>query len=231
MLNFDTIAVCSHVVLGTLAVLMGAIAFAAPKGRRTHVICGRVFVVSMGLSSILGAFLGAMKFETFWITFHAGILGATLVTSGVLAVQIRNPRIKPWFGAVAAINALNAASLFGAGFYATKMPEGQLFGFHAGDYFFLFGMSAIAAFGDFMMLRGAPISHKHRIAQHLTRMCIGFFIAAGSAFTGPGSTAFPEAVQQSGILSLPELTIFLLTIFWLWKTLRKNPMGTLKPTM
>jgi len=56
-------------------------------------------------------------------------------------------------------------------------------------------------------------------------MCIGFFIAAGSAFTGPGASAFPQAVQDSGILSLPELTIMLLMLFWLWKTLRRpRPM-------
>jgi hypothetical protein len=54
-------------------------------------------------------------------------------------------------------------------------------------------------------------------------MCIGFFIAAGSAFTGPGASAFPEVVQRSGILSLPELTIVLLMLFWLWKTLRRRP--------
>ena len=53
-------------------------------------------------------------------------------------------------------------------------------------------------------------------------MCIGFFIAAGSAFTGPGASAFPEAVRDSGILSLPELIIVLLMFLWLWKTLRPS---------
>jgi hypothetical protein len=52
-------------------------------------------------------------------------------------------------------------------------------------------------------------------------MCIGFFIAAGSAFTGPGAYAFLEVVQNSGILSLPELAIILFVLFWLWKTLRQ----------
>jgi hypothetical protein len=52
-------------------------------------------------------------------------------------------------------------------------------------------------------------------------MCIGFFIAAGSAFTGPGASVFPDAVRNSGVLSLPELTIMLLMLFWLWKTLRQ----------
>lgn len=217
----DVIALFAHVTLGTLAVIMGIIALGSRKGRKVHISAGRVFVISMGLSSILGAVLGGLKFETFWITFHAGVLGATLVASGVLAVRIRAGRAKRWFVAIAGVNALNAAALFSAGWYATTMPDAHLFGFAAEDYFFLCGMAAIACGGDMRMIFGAQISDRHRIAQHLLRMCIGFFIAAGSAFTGPGASAFPEVVRDSGVLSLPELSIVLLMLFWLWKTLRQ----------
>jgi uncharacterized membrane protein len=217
----DIITLFAHVALGTLAVVVGAIALGARKGRKVHVNAGRVFVISMGLASVLGAVLGALKYETFWITFHAGVLGATLVTSGVLAVRIRRAGAKKLFTAVAAVNALNAAALFSAGWYATTLPGAQLFGFAAGDYFFLFGMAAIACGGDVRMVVGTQITNRQRIAQHLVRMCIGFFIAAGSAFTGPGASAFPDAVRDSGVLSLPELTIVLLMLFWLWKTLRR----------
>lgn len=217
----DVIALIAHVTLGTLAVIVGAIALGSRKGRKVHVNAGRVFVISMGLASVLGAILGALKYETFWITFHGGILGATLVASGVLAVRIRRPGAKRVFAGVAGLNALNAAALFSVGWYATTLPDARLFGFAAGDYFFLFGMAAIAFGGDVRMIVGAQISDSHRIAQHLLRMCIGFFIAAGSAFTGPGASAFPDAVRNSGVLSLPELTIMGLMLFWLWKTLRQ----------
>ncbi len=217
----DIITLSAHVALGTLAVVVGAIALGARKGRKTHVGAGRIFVVSMGLASVLGAILGAIKYETFWITFHAGILGATLVTSGVLAVRIRRAGARRLFAAVAGLNALNAAALLGAGWYATTLPDGQLLGFAAGDYFFLFGMAAIAFGADLRMMLGPQVSDRQRIAQHLVRMCIGFFIAAGSAFTGPGASAFPEGVRNSGVLSLPELTIVILMLFWLWKTLRR----------
>ncbi|MEN8832908.1 hypothetical protein [Pacificibacter sp.] len=221
MLTPDTITLIAHVLLGSLAVLLGAIALGARKGRKVHVGAGRLFVVSMGIASVLGAVLGALKYETFWITFHAGILGATLVTSGVLAVRIHARGVKVWFKAIAVLNALNAVALFGAGWYATTLPDGHLFGFAAADYFFLFAMAAVVCGGDARMIFGAKISNKLRIAQHLLRMCIGFFIAAGSAFTGPGASAFPQAVRDSGLLSLPELTIVLLMLFWLWRTLRK----------
>ena len=222
---FDFVTLFAHVALGTLAVTVGAVALASRKGRKVHVSAGRIFVISMGLSSVLGAVLGALKYETFWITVHAGVLGATLVTSGVLAVRIRATGTKKLFVAVASLNALNAATLFAAGWYATTQPEGRLFGFASADYFFLFGLAAIAGVGDGFMTLAKQVSDRQRIAQHLLRMCIGFFIAAGSAFTGPGASAFPQAVQDSGILSLPELTIMLLMLFWLWKTLRRpRPM-------
>ena len=217
----DVIALFAHVALGTIAVVAGAITLGSRKGRNIHVSTGRVFVFSMGLASLIGAILGALKYETFWITFHAGILGSTLVASGVLAARIRNGGAKRAFTAVAGLNALNAIGLFAAGWRATTLPDARLYGFAAEDYFFLFGMAAIAFAGDAKLVFGTQISNKNRIAQHLVRMCVGFFIAAGPAFTGPGASAFPEVVQNSGILSLPELTIVLLMLFWLWKTLRR----------
>lgn len=218
----DVITLIAHVTFGTLAVIVGAIALASRKGRKVHVSAGRVFVVSMGSASILGAILGALKYDTFWITFHAGILGATLVASGVLAVRLQTPSAKRWFVAIAGLNLLNTVALFSAGWYATTLPNARLFGFAAEDYFFLFGMAAIACLGDVRMISGSQITKRHRIAQHLLRMCIGFFIAAGSAFTGPGASAFPDAVQNSGTLFLPEPIILLLMLFWFWKTLRQR---------
>ena len=217
----EVLALLAHVALGTLAIVVGAIALGAHKGRKLHVNAGQVFVLSMGLASLLGAVLGAARYETFWITFHAGILGVTLVTSSVLAVRIHARQARAWFIAIAGLNVLNAAGLLAAGWYATTLPDGRLFGFGAEDYVFLFGMAA-AVFGlDARMALAVRISDRHRIAQHLVRMCIGFFIAAGSAFTGPGASVFPDAVQNSGVLSLPELAIVLLMLFWLWRTLRR----------
>lgn len=221
MLTSEVIVLFAHVSLGTLAVILGAITLGSTKGRKVHVIAGRLFATSMGVSSVLGAILGALKFETFWITFHAGLLGATLVISGVLALRIRASGAKRLFILIAGLNAINALALFAAGWYATTMTDTRLYGFAAGDYFFLFGMAAVTFGGDIRLIFGKQISNRHRVAQHLLRMCIGYFIAAGSAFTGPGASAFSDAVQNSGVLSLPELLIMLLMLFWLWKTLRQ----------
>lgn len=90
-------------------------------------------------------------------------------------------------------------------------------------------MAGVAFVNDLVILLRKTLSDRHRIAQHVWRMCIGFFIVAGSAFTGPGAGIFPEAVRNSGVLSLPELTIILLMLFWLFRTLfgrRRRPIPT-----
>jgi hypothetical protein len=219
MLIFVTITTVAHIASGAIAVVMGAVTFAVRKGASAHINAGRVFTAAMGLSSFLGAILGLIKFETFYITFHAGVLGMTLVLSGWLLAKVRDGRRGPLFVAIAGVNLLNTAGLLAAGSCALTLPEQTLRGFAAADYFFLAGMAGLAFINDLVILILKNLSYKHRIAQHVWRMCFGFFIAAGSAFTGPGANAFPEAVRNSGVLSLPELTIILLMLFWLFRVL------------
>ena len=211
-----------HVAPGALAVAAGAIALAAPKGRWTHVHAGRVFVLALGLSSAVGAGLGLVRAETFYITFHAGWLALCLLTSGWLAARARSGAPGPATAVVGAANLLNVAALVVIGVLAVR--SGQPFrGFPGQDYLFLAGMGMMAAAGDASLPWRGRLSQRHRVARHLWRMCLGFFIAAGSMFTGPGAGAFPEAVRQSGLLALPELAILLLMIFWLGRTLTARP--------
>jgi hypothetical protein len=229
MIILVTLTTIAHIASGAIAVVMGAITLAVRKGARSHINTGRVFTVCMGLSSLLGAVLGLIKFETFYITFHAGVLGMTLVLSGWMLARVQNGHLGVPFVAIGFVNFLNTAGLVAAGFCALNLPEQTLRGFAAADYFFLAGMAGIAFVNDLFVLLRKTLSDRRRIAQHLWRMCVGFFIAAGSAFTGPGASIFPEAVRNSGILSLPELTIILLMLFWLFRILfgrRRRPIPT-----
>ena len=219
MILFVTITTVAHIASGAIAVLMGAITLAVRKGATLHVNGGRVFTAAMGLSSFLGAILGLIKYETFYITFHAGVLGMTLVLSGWLLARRPIRHRSAVFVAIGGVNLLNTVGLVTAGFCALTLPEQTLRGFVAADYFFLAGITGVALINDLLVLRCKTLSYRHRIAQHVWRMCIGFFIAAGSAFTGPGASIFPEALRNSGLLSLPELTIILLMLFWLFRVL------------
>lgn len=215
ILDLSSSIVGVHVGAGAIAVAAGAAALAARKGGPIHVGAGRLFALAMVASSALGAVLGLVKADGFYITFHAGVLGVTLILSGVLTARARTSRLGRASLGVGIANVLNLAGLTIAGAYALSKPDSMLLGFQAGDYFFLGGMAGVAALGDASMLVRNSLSDRHRIARHLWRMCLGFFIAAGSAFTGPGAKAFPEAVRNSGVLAAPELIILGLMLFWL----------------
>lgn len=213
------VLVAAHVASGAIAIAAGAVALGARKGAATHIGAGRLFAAAMIISSALGAVLGLVRADEFYITFHAGVLGVTLILSSWLTARMRGSRPGRASLTVGVVNVLNAAGLIAAGAHALSAQDGLLLGFHAFDYFFLSGMAGFAALGDISVLLRKTLSDRHRIARHLWRMCIGFFIAAGSAFTGPGAKAFPEAVRNSGVLSAPELIIFVLMLFWLARTL------------
>ncbi len=199
-----------HVTAGTVAVLAGAFAMTSRKGQGLHIKSGRIFAVSMIASSALGSCLGLIKYETLYITFHAGVLATTLILSSYDVLRGRK-----WHRMIAVINALNFAGLVTAAILAAGQPNANLFGFHAADYGFLAGLTGIALVCDLSIRIWPALSNQRRISEHLWRMCTGFFIAAGSAFTGPGMVIFPEWIQASGLLSLPELLIFVALIFWL----------------
>ena len=212
------IIMATHVVPGVLAVAAGATALAAPKGRSVHIQAGRIFVVTMGLASAVGAALGLVRAETFYITFHAGVLALCLLASGWMAARAQPGAQGLGALIVGALNLVNLVSLVSIGVFAARSGQSFL-GFPAEDYLLLGGMGFVAAAGDANLLLRPHPNERRRIARHLWRMCLGFFLAAGSAFGGPGAAAFPEAVRRSGVLALPELVILLLMIFWLARTL------------
>lgn len=218
----------AHVAPGVLAVAAGATALAAPKGRAVHILAGRIFVAAMGLTSAVGAVLGLVRAETFYITFHAGVLALCLLASGWLAARARSGAPGPASAIVGAANLINVGVLVLIGMLAAR-SEGSFRGFAAEDYLVLAGMGMLAAAGDASLLWRFRLSDRHRIARHLWRMCLGFFIATGSAFTGPGAAAFSDAVRQSGVLALPELVILLLMLFWLARTLLARPGPARRP--
>lgn len=221
----------AHVALGTVAVLAGAVALAAQKGHATHIGAGRLFLITLGISAALGAFFGLVSIERHYITFHAGILTLTLITSGWLTARDRSGGLSRAALTVGLVNLANITGMIAVGLWAQSRPGGVLFGFPAEDYFYLAGMAALAVVGDTNLAIRKTLSDRNRIARHLWRMCLGFFIAAGSAFTGPGAVAFSEPMRESGILALPELIIIVLMLVWLVRTLVGNRPQSRKGTV
>ncbi len=215
----------THILSGVLAVTSGALALGARKGHGLHKHAGRWFVVSMLVSSLLGCVAGVMAFQAFYITIHAGILSMTLILTSWQIVISKGARTQAQFGVIVALSGLNTLGLLAAMGYAFRQPDTVLFGFPAVDYAFLAGIAAVALIGEIRILLKGELSIRQRLAAHLWRMCVAFFIAAGSAFTGPGAEVFPAAVRTSNLLSLPEVAIFCAMIYWLIRVWRGKPLS------
>jgi uncharacterized membrane protein len=208
-----------HVLSGTLCVGAGCAAFLAPKGESVHRAAGKLFLVSVLATALSGAVIGLLEPDRLLITAFAGLLAAYLVLTGWRTARWRTSRPGrfEWI-ALAAILA-GTGGLLTLGVLALQTETGRLLGFVADDYLMLAMMSALGAVADLSLLVRRPLSPRHRIARHLWRMGLAYFIAVGSFFTGPGARVFPEAVRDSGLLSVPEGLTALLILIFLVRTL------------
>jgi hypothetical protein len=202
-----------HVLAGTIAVLSGASALFVHKGQSLHRAAGNLFFFSMSVSAIAGAIVAIQI--PLRITVITGLFTFYLILTSWLTVKIQSQN-------ALIINILNlvfaaAIAYLGitAGLSALEKPDGLLNGYSALSYFLLAGLAAFCATLDGVMIWLRGHSGAHRIARHLWRMCIALYFAVGSLFTGPGAQIFPESLQGSWILTIPENAVALLMIFWL----------------
>lgn len=207
-----------HIVAGTLAVLSGGVALFARKGSPMHRGAGNVFFASMLIASAAGAYVAFLIPEQF-IAFFGGILAFYLVLTGWLTVTRRDRETSVIdIGAfLFALTSGVALAIFGQ--EALNSATGLRNGYAADAYFFLAAVSLLAAALDASVFMRRGLGGRQRIARHLWRMSFGFFIAAGSLFTGPGSKVFPELIRQTGLLSAPEAIIAILMVYWLVRVL------------
>ena len=77
--------------------------------------------------------------------------------------------------------------------------------------------AAVCALLDLTVILRRGLSGRQRIARHLWRMCLGFFIAAGSFFPGQ-LQFFPDYIQNIRpiiLLFVPAFSIFAVMFVWL----------------
>ena len=101
--------------------------------------------------------------------------------------------------------------------YILLTPAESVHGYGADAYLTIGLMALVALIADISLLIRGRVEGRSRIVRHLWRMCLSYFIAAGSLFEGPGVKIFSEAIQQSGLLALPVPLVMLYTLFWLIK--------------
>ena len=132
-----------------------------------------------------------------------GALTAYLILTGWMAVR-RRPR-----RAGVAAKAAGLGAIAGAWFIAVLAAPPASYG--------AAGLAALAGAGDLSVALRGGISGAQRIARHLWRLHLGFFIAVGSFFPGQ-LQLFPQFIQQirpTALLFAPPLSVLALMIFWL----------------
>ena len=193
-----------HLISGTVAVAAGFVAMSAPKGRRWHLMAGRVFVPSMLLMAVSGTALACLN--PMPIAIIAGLLTIYLLLTAWLTVRVQ-VRQRLWTGMLTAVGFVlaSAAMLLGV-----QSQSGQ-----GTPFYFFAGLAGLAAALDAPLLLGGTLGGRHRLARHLWRMSVAMFIAAGSLFTGPGARIFPAAWRDSDWMALPESLVLLSMLAWL----------------
>ncbi len=206
-----------HIIMGTIAVLAGAVALIARKGSRAHRSAGKIFFTTMAIMAAAGIYLALIV--PMAISVLVGIFTIYLVVTSWMAAREQGETIVLLhYIALAIALGVAAGGLF-YGLEAQNSPDGLKDGLPAFPHYFFGGLALLAACGDAVMIARRGIAGKQRIARHLWRMCFAYFIAAGSLFTGPGATAFPEAIRDTGLLSAPEPIILAIMLYWIVRVL------------
>lgn len=203
-----------HIIGGTLGLLSGTAAMIAAKGSLPHRIAGRVFVVSMLVMAVMGGYIAALAEVR--VSVLAAALTGYLVSSGWLAGRRADDEsgILDWLALAVGISI--AAYGLHLGIEARNGRADVLDGAFAvptAIYFIFSGIAAFGAASDIWTVARGGLKGRFRILQHLWRMCVALHIAASSFFSGQ-QDLFPEALQGSFLLQLPQLLVIGLLVFW-----------------
>ena len=199
-----------HIAAGTISLVSGAAAMIFRKGSDRHRQSGNVFVASMGVLAATGA----------WIAFTnggvlsgcMGLLTLYLLTTGWLTGRRRDGEARTSDIVLLAAGLGIAATL---GYYGLQaLNSGEAIGGFPAPAYFVFGALALTfAAGDVTMLMRGGVAGARRIARHLRRMCVAWFISTGSFFLGQ-QQVMPEWIRGSVILIVLGILPLLLLAYW-----------------
>jgi len=213
-----------HIAAGGLAIVLGAAALLARKGGTIHRRSGLLFVGAMIVMGASASILGFRKSPSN-PNVPAGFMTAYFVGTALTTVRPASRWTRGINMAALPIPVgLTILNILG-GIRAFANPRGVLNGAPFPMFFFLAGITLLAAVGDVrIMLSGMPRGGA-RLARHLWRMCFALFIAAGSFFSIRTRVAkiLPAPFTTGPMRALPILLIFAAMFYWMWKVRRRTP--------
>jgi hypothetical protein len=201
-----------HITAAIVGLAAGFVALVYRKGSPRHRRAGDWFVISMVVMAGIGA--AVAPFLPQRGSAVGGAFTLYLVVTGWMTMR-RKPGMLGRFEPLALVFASGvvlADLIFG--WQAAMSRSGELDGLPAAPHFIFAGVAALAALGDWRVIRQGGISGAPRLRRHLWRMCVGLFIATGSFFLGQ-QQVFPQALQGSPLLFVPELALLGALVYWL----------------
>lgn len=207
----------AHIGGGAVGILSGVVASLSRKGSYIHRMAGRTFLISMFVCYLIGAVVAPFLESQQSTNFVAAILALYLLITGVIAARRKHftAGLAEKIGLLVAVSITAMGVTFMA--MALQSPNGSVDGSPPQAYVLFIIAGGLAAIGELNVILRKELSSTARIARHLWRMCMSFFIASGSLFFGQVQF-FPDWFNQSilqlvlGFFPLVILIIYLLKI-------------------
>ena len=201
-----------HIGSGLIALLSGLGAMASPKsGSGLHPWSGNAFCLSMSVMTVTAAVLTAWEPDR--LSLGAAIWTFYLVHSARGAARDRTATRGPgsrWLIPVG----ISASVLFlHGGLVAQASPAGEYQGTSPAAYFVFGTVAVLASLSDLSLLVRRHLAPRQRIARHLWRMVVAYFLAVTSLFLGQQDDVFP-GMAGSPFLLLPSIFTLCYLAFW-----------------
>jgi hypothetical protein len=215
-----SLGVVVHVSAGLIGILAGAAAISVRKGERRHRMFGNIFFVAMmtmaGVAGVLAAVLVARGVTGQWANVFAGVFTFYLVGTAWGTVKRKEGtagrfEVGAFIGAVA----IAAVALFGILPLALG-PAGRENDIPVAAPLIFAFVSILAGVMDLKVILSRGIAGAPRIARHLWRMCLAWFIATGSFFLGQQKD-MPAFMHGSPILLALGLAPLPILLFWMFR--------------
>lgn len=214
------LAIGLHVAGGTAALFAGAVALFAAKGGRVHRVAGTVFFACMLVMGGFADYLG-LAIPDQLPNFFGGTFTIYLVVTAWMTVRRKEGTTglaeKAAFAVILCLGVPFAVLSFELAWGLTPSIKSAvpLQGPVRIAIFTMTVFFALAAIGDARMLWAGGVAGARRIGRHLWRMCLGFAMATGSAFTNGLPRLLPHGTHLPlSLLFVPQFAVLALLIYW-----------------
>ncbi len=204
----------AHIGGGGMGLMSGTVAMAARKGEWLHRTAGKVFFVSMMTMAAVGAGVAPFLDDGARPNTVAALMTLYMVATAWVAGRRERVEVGPFFvaGFVVAVLVAAAGAVFAI--QASHSPTGTIDDSPPQAFYVFMALGTIAALSDLKVILRGGISGAPRVARHLWRMCVSFFIAAGSFFLGQPKFV-PAILTETGLVFAPVLLPFMVLAFWM----------------